>query len=108
MRGMRPPGASRGVAPDAAGVSAVRRAASRKGLEARWGAGRGPSRQIRVDAAAADALLAIPERDRRGVASGAIVDAAAAYLRGLARPRRQPRDSTAGDARRTTSSSSAS
>lgn len=81
--------AANGVATDradAAEVSAVRRAASRKGLKARWGEGRTPSRQIRVDAEAADALLAIPERDRRGVASAAIIEGAAAYLRGRGRP----------------------
>ncbi len=42
------------------------------GGAARWG-GRGESKQIRVDRAAAAALLRVPERDRRRVASAAIL-----------------------------------
>lgn len=55
-------------------------AAARKGLAARWGAPRKPSRMVRLDADAVEALRAVPERDRRRVASDAIRDAVACYF----------------------------
>lgn len=67
-------------------LSAMRRAASAKGLAARWGGARGKSRQVRVDEAAFDALMAVPERDRRRVASDAIIEAAARYAAGIDAP----------------------
>ena len=45
---------------------------------ARW-ENRGRSKTVRVDIAAADALLQIPERDRRMVATAGIWRAVAAY-----------------------------
>ena len=54
-------------------------AAARKGLASRWGSPRKPSRLVRLDADAAEALAAVPERDRRRVASDAIRAAVAAY-----------------------------
>lgn len=47
-------------------------AAARKGLASRWGAPRKPSRLVRLDADAVEALRAVPERERRRVASDAI------------------------------------
>ena len=47
-------------------------------IRARWGK-RGKSKQIRVDADAADALLAVPERDRRRVASDGVRGAVKDY-----------------------------
>lgn len=64
--------------PPTPGSEAVR-AASRKGLAVRWG-GRGPSSTIRVDKDAAEALAAIPERDRRRVASDAVRSAVHEYM----------------------------
>ena len=60
---------------DAADLSAKRRAASAKGLAARWGDARGKSRQVRVDEAAYNALQIVPERERREFASRAIIAA---------------------------------
>ena len=54
-------------------------AAARKGLASRWGAPRKPSRLVRIDADAVEALRAVPERDRRRVASDAIRAGVAAY-----------------------------
>lgn len=54
-------------------------AAARKGLASRWGAPRKPSRMVRLDADAVEALRAVPERDRRRVASDAIREAVAYY-----------------------------
>lgn len=56
----------------------VRAASGRAGAATRWG-GRGASKTVRVDADAAEALAAVPERDRRRVASDAIRAAVAAY-----------------------------
>lgn len=56
-------------------ISDIRSIAGRTGCAARWGAPRTPSRQIRVDAEAAEALSEVPERDRRAFASAAIVAA---------------------------------
>lgn len=53
----------------------LRRQAALKGLRSRWGETRSKSRQIRVDEAAYSALLTIPERKRREVASRAIMSA---------------------------------
>lgn len=53
-------------------MSEVLSAAARKGLASRWGAPRKPGRQIMVDADAVEALRAVPEHDRRRVASDAI------------------------------------
>ena len=61
-------------------TSDVLSAAARKGLASRWGAPRKPSRLVRVDADAVEALRAVPERDRRRVASDAIRAGVAAYL----------------------------
>lgn len=61
-------------------LSAVRRKASKKAVEAHWGkVRRSPSRQIRVDESAYIALLEVPERDRRDVASRGVTSAAAAF-----------------------------
>ena len=46
--------------------------------DARWG-GRGESKQVRVDRAAVAALLRVPERDRRRVATDAILRGVDAY-----------------------------
>lgn len=54
-------------------------AAARKGLASRWGAPRCASAQVRVDADAVEALRAVPERDRRRVASDAIRKAVEDY-----------------------------
>lgn len=63
-----------------AAKSAALAAASRKGVAARWGERRAPLGQMRVDAAAAAAFReAVPERDRRRVASDAILRAAEEY-----------------------------
>lgn len=59
-------------------IHSVRAASGRAGVAARWG-GRGVSKTVRVDVDAADALAAVPERDRRRVASDAIRAAVAAY-----------------------------
>ena len=47
-------------------------------IRARWGE-RSKSKQIRVDADAANALLAVPERDRRRVASDGVRGAVKDY-----------------------------
>lgn len=57
-------------------LSAKRRAASAKGVAARWGESHGASRQVRIDAVAAAALETVPEKYRREVASRAIEKAA--------------------------------
>lgn len=59
-----------------------RAAAGRAGAVARWGDRRTPSRQIRIDAAAAEMLAQIAERDRRDVASRGVIAAATNYLTG--------------------------
>ncbi len=51
----------------------------RLGAAARWGEPRPPSRLIRIDRSAADALMSVPEADRRRVASDAIRRAAKDY-----------------------------
>lgn len=56
------------------------RDAALRGLKSRWGDRRMPSRQIRIDAAAAEMLAQIPERDRRDVASRGVIAAVANYL----------------------------
>ena len=56
-------------------VSNLRGRAAAKSHAARWGEARGESRQIRVSVAAAEALQRVPERDRRELASRAILDA---------------------------------
>ena len=63
-------------------LHAVRRAAALSSLRSRWGDRRTPSKQVRVDAEAATALLRVPERERRAVASGGILKAVAEYLQG--------------------------
>ena len=60
-------------------TSEVLSAAARKGLASRWGAPRKPSCLVRLDADAVEALRAVPERDRRRVASDAIRAGVAAY-----------------------------
>lgn len=57
----------------------VRAASGRAGAATRWGAPRKPSRMVRLDADAVEALRAVPERDRRRVASDAIREAVAYY-----------------------------
>lgn len=52
----------------------------RAAIAARWG-NRGESSTVRVDKDAAAALLAVPERDRRRIASDAIRSAVAEYAR---------------------------
>ena len=64
---------------DAADLSAKRRAASAKGLEARWGDARGKSRQVRIDAVAAAALETVPEKDRRDVATRGVLESVRDY-----------------------------
>ena len=56
-------------------LSEIRSAAGKKGLAARWAGRVGPSRRVRVDAAAAAALDTLPEVDRRRVATAAILSA---------------------------------
>lgn len=60
-------------------IRAARAAAGKKGADSRWG-WRGASKTIRVDADAADALAAVPERDRRRVASDAIRACVVEYI----------------------------
>ena len=59
-------------------LHAARAAAGKKGATSRWG-GRGSSKTVRVDADAAAALATVPERDRRRVASDAILAGVAGY-----------------------------
>lgn len=59
--------------------SQVLSAAARKGLASRWGAPRKPSSLVRLDSDAVEALSAVPERDRRRVASEAIRKAVEDY-----------------------------
>ena len=62
-------------------LHAIRKRAASAALAQRWGGeGRAPSKQIRVDADAADLLARVPDRDRRAVASNGVREAAAAYL----------------------------
>lgn len=49
------------------------------GRKNRWGEKRAKSAQIRVDEEARNALETIPERDRRKIASEAILNAVANY-----------------------------
>lgn len=56
-------------------------AAGRRAMRARWGAPRGECARVRVDLAAAERLLRVPERDRRRVATDGVLAAANAYLR---------------------------
>ena len=62
-------------------ISPARRAAALAGLASRWG-GRGPSATIRVDKDAAALLAAVPERDRRRVASSGVREAVNKYYIG--------------------------
>lgn len=48
-------------------------------IRARWGERAGKSKQVRVDADAASALLTVPERDRRTVASDGIRSSVKTY-----------------------------
>ena len=62
-------------------LHAIRKRAARAALTERWGGDkRTPSKQVRVDADAADLLARVPDRDRRAVASKGVREAAAAYL----------------------------
>lgn len=64
-------------------LHAIRKRAAAAALATRWGGDkRTQSKQIRVDADAADLLARVPDRDRRAVASKGIREAAAAYLAG--------------------------
>lgn len=64
-------------------LHAIRKRAAAAALASRWGGDkRTQSKQIRVDADAADLLARVPDRDRRAVASKGIREAAAAYLAG--------------------------
>ncbi len=64
-------------------LHAIRKRAARAALATRWGGeSREQSKQIRVDADAADLLARVPDRDRRAVASKGVREAAAAYLAG--------------------------
>ena len=60
-------------------LSAKRRAASAKGVAARWGESRGVSRQVRIDAVAAAALESVPEKDRRDVATRGVLESVRDY-----------------------------
>lgn len=64
---------------DPAELSAKRRAASAKGVAARWGESRGESRQVRIDAVAAAALETVPEKDRRDVATRGVLESVRDY-----------------------------
>lgn len=55
--------------------------AGRRAMRARWGAPRGECARVRVDLAAAERLLQVPERDRRRVATDGVIAAADTYLR---------------------------
>lgn len=62
-------------------LHAIRKRAARAALAERWGGDtRTPSKQIRVDADAAEILARVPDRDRRAVASKGVREAAAEYL----------------------------
>lgn len=62
-------------------LHAIRHRAAVAALATRWGGtARGASKQVRVDADAADALARVPDRDRRTVASNAIRTAVADYF----------------------------
>ena len=63
----------------AAALSKKRRAASAKGVAARWGESRGASRQVRIDAVAAAALETVPEKDRRDVATRGVLESVRHY-----------------------------
>ena len=63
-------------------IHAVRSAAAKSAMRSRWGEKRTSAKQISVDAEAATALLRVPERERRAVASGGIMKAVAEYLQG--------------------------
>ena len=63
----------------AAALSKKRRAASAKGVAARWGESRGASRQVRIDATAATALQTVPEKDRRDVATRGVLESVRDY-----------------------------
>ncbi len=63
-------------------IKANKKRAAVASHKVRWGDGRKPSKQIRVDADAAELLAQVPDRDRRAVASQGVRDAAAAYLDG--------------------------
>ena len=64
-------------------LHAIRKRAAKAALAQRWGGdARAPSKQIRVDADAAEALAQIPDRDRRAVASQGVRDAVADYMNG--------------------------
>lgn len=60
-------------------LSAKRRAASAKGVAARWGESRGASRQVRIDAVAAAALETVPEKYRRDVATRGVLESVRDY-----------------------------
>lgn len=55
-------------------ITNARRKAGSAGSLSRWGERRPPSRTIRINEDAYAALQRIPERDRRAVASAAILD----------------------------------
>ena len=61
-------------------MQSAKSASGRLGAAARWGQPRPPSRTVRVDASAADALATIPDIARRRVASNAIRRAVADYF----------------------------
>lgn len=62
-------------------LHAIRKRAAAAALATRWGGDkRTPSKQVRVDADAADLLARVPDCDRRAVASKGVREAAAEYL----------------------------
>lgn len=64
-------------------LHAARQRAAAAALASRWGGEkRTQSKQVRVDARAADLLAQVPDIDRRAVASKGVLAAAAAYLAG--------------------------
>lgn len=64
------------TAPAAGDISQKRHDAAQRAMFSRWGAKRSPSRTIRVDEPAYNALQRVPEKYRREVASRAIEKAA--------------------------------
>ena len=61
-------------------MQSAKSVSGRLGAAARWGQPRPPSRLIRIDKSAADALATIPDIARRRVASDAIRRAVADYF----------------------------
>lgn len=65
--------------PAAGDISQKRHDAAQRAMFSRWGAKRGPSRTIRIDATAAAALATVPEKDRRDVATRGVLESVRDY-----------------------------